>query len=116
MITLLSPAAVNHDWLALRSLVQELYRSGIPLSQQEKPAESDYRLLVIQAALLELLAQRWQQVPPAWVAEVGSLEEPFFLVKSALQMPNLRQLCETQAPESLKKRNIFATPNFLEFV
>jgi len=116
VITPLSPAAVTYDWLALRSLVQELYRSGISLSQQEKPDWSDHRLLVIQAALLELLAKRWQQVPPAWVAEVGSLEEPLFLVKSALQMSNLRQLCETQAPESLKKRNIFATPNFLEFV
>jgi len=116
VITPLSPAAVKNDWLTLRSLVQELYRSGIPLNQQEKPDWSDLRLLVVQAALLELLAQRWHQTPPTWVATVGGLEEPIFLVKSALQMPNLRRLCEKNSPEPLKKRQIFATPNFLEFV
>jgi hypothetical protein len=65
--------------------------------------------------LVELFALRLQQQPPWWTKEVGAVSEPTFLVKSALTMRRLRELCETQSPEPLRKRGLFAPPNFLEF-
>ena len=67
------------------------------------------------AAVLELLASRRNQPPPAWTGGVGPLAEPFYLVAAAQQMTHLRQLCETEAPEPLRRRRMFAPANFLAF-
>jgi len=72
--------------------------------------------MVVAAALIELLAIRKGEEPPAWAVETGGLEEPFFLLKMAATMKNLRVLCETQAPEPLRKRLLYAPPNYLTFV
>ena len=68
------------------------------------------------AALLELFASRMKQEAPSWTAEVGPLSEPIFLLKAAETMKRLRQLCEAEAPEPLRKRGLYAPPNYLEFV
>jgi hypothetical protein len=64
---------------------------------------------------VELLALRSGQKPPQWTKDVGALPEPFYLLKAAANMKRLRALCETQAPEPLRKRGFYAPPNFLEF-
>jgi hypothetical protein len=112
----LSKAVLNYEALTVSSLVQDLYRSKQPLAEIAKPRTEDATLLSISAALLELLASQWHQQPPNWTQEVRGVSQPLFLIKHAQTMKYLRQLCETQSPEPLKKRNLFATPNFLEFV
>jgi hypothetical protein len=66
------------------------------------------------ARLVELLADRAQQPPPAWTAAVGALPEPFFVMRRAERPGFTRDLCLNESPEPLKRRNIFAPPNFLE--
>jgi hypothetical protein len=71
--------------------------------------------LAAAASLVEPLALRSQQRPPSWTKEVGALPEPIYLLKAAASMKRLRELCETQAPGPLRKRGLYAPPNFLEF-
>ncbi|MBI5933420.1 MAG: hypothetical protein HY867_06895 [Chloroflexi bacterium] len=116
LIEQLAQAALKRDHLQLRSLVQDLTRAKVNWSKLSRPSIADPRLLVISAALTELLAQRNNQTPPAWTKEIGALKEPFFLLESAATMKRLRVLCETQSPEPMRKRLLYAPPHFLEFV
>lgn len=111
----LAQAALERDHLKLRSLVQDFSRAKMDYGKLARPSMVDSRLLVISAALVELLAQRNNQIPPAWTKEIGALNEPFFLLNSAATMDRLRTLCETQSPEPMRKRLLYAPPHFLEF-
>jgi hypothetical protein len=111
----LAQAALERDHLKLRSLVQDFVRAKIDYGSLSRPVTEDMRLLVVSAALTELLAQRNNQTPPTWTKEIGALKEPFFLLESAATMKRLRTLCETQSPEPMRKRLLYAPPHFLEF-
>ena len=111
----LAQAALERDHLKLRSLVQDLIRSNVDFSNLPPPTTQDTRLLAITASLIELLATRQNQNPPAWTKEIGALAEPFFMLESASNMKRLRMLCETQSPEPMRKRLLYAPPHFLEF-
>jgi hypothetical protein len=76
---------------------------------------NDSRLLAAAASLVELFALRLGQAPPLWTKDVGALPEPIYLLKAATSMKRLRELCETESPEPLRKRGFYAPPNFLEF-
>ena len=110
----LAEAAINQDALSLRSLTQDLLRERPQLKDFPRPTTVDYRTLVAAAALIELFAERLHQEPPAWTREIGPLPEPIYLVKAAATMKRLRVLCEQQAPEPLRRRGLYAPPNFLE--
>ena len=115
LIEQLAQAALDRDHLKLRSLVQDVTREKVDWSKTPRPSTKDARLLVFSAALVELLAERNHQLPPAWTKEIGALKEPFFLLESAARMKHLRVLCETQSPEPMRKRLLYAPPHFLEF-
>ena len=111
----LAKAALMRDHLKLRSLVQDLTRSKMDFGKTARPKTNDAKLLTISAALVELLASHNKQTPPAWTKEIGPLAEPFFLLESASTMKRLRDLCERESPEPMRKRLLFAPPHFLEF-
>jgi len=111
----LAQAALARDHIRLRSLVQDLTRAKMDFSHVPRPTMNDLRLLAITASLVELLAQRQNQNPPSWTKEIGPLKEPFFMLESAASMKRLRALCETQSPEPMRKRLLYAPPHFLEF-
>lgn len=111
----LAQAALERDHLKVRSLAQDFIRAKTDFSKLPRPSTSDARLLATSAALTELLALRNKQNPPEWTNEIGPLKEPFFLLKSAATMKRLRALCETQSPEPMRKRLLYAPPHFLEF-
>jgi hypothetical protein len=117
MVTIeqLAEAALNGESLRLRGLTQDLLREHPRLSEHPKPETNDSQVLAAAASLLELLALRLRQAPPPWTKDVGALPEPIHLLKAAASMRRLRELCETEAPEPLRKRGFYAPPNFLEF-
>jgi hypothetical protein len=80
-----------------------------------RPAGADQQTLATAAALLELLAERAGVAAPAWTRDVGAVPTPTFLVKSAERMPRLRRLCEMESPQPLRKRGLYASPDFLSF-
>ena len=111
----LARAALGRDSLQLRSLAQDFLRENDHLSDYSRPEINDVRILGTAAALIELFALCQKQAPPSWTQDVGPLPEPFFLRESAEKFKRLRAQCETQAPEPLRKRHLYAPPNFLEF-
>ena len=111
----LATAALNRDALQLRSLVQDFVRSGDRLSDLTPPSTQDARLLSVAAAVVELLAERTSQSFPDWTAKFGAVSEPLFLVAAAERLPSMRQLCQEESPEPLKRRRLFAPPNYLKW-
>ena len=109
----LALAAAERRSLELRELVLNLLHAFPDLERVPAPSTEDPRARAIAASLLELLAERRNQKPPEWTQLEGQTER-FFLVAAAETMPRLRALCEREAPPMLKKRNLFAPPNFLE--
>ncbi|MDQ3006345.1 MAG: hypothetical protein M3R47_13310 [Chloroflexota bacterium] len=115
LIEQIAQAALERDPLKLRSLVQDLTRSNVDINRLPRPDTTDARLLAVIASLVELLAVRQKRTPPVWTKEIGPLNEPFFLLESASSMKRLRILCETQSPEPMRKRLLYAPPHFLDF-
>ena len=109
----LARAALERQALRLRMLADDLLQTEPRASAWGPPTTSDPRLLAVAASLAELLSERTGQPAPAWTSAVGPLLEPFFLVQAAEHMPNMRALCERESPEPLRRRRLFAPPNFL---
>lgn len=114
-LEVLAQAALEQDNLRLRSLVQDLLHQQPQVSAWLEPATDDPQLRAIAAGLTELLAERNHQLPPEWTTAIGAAPEPHFLLKAASKLKRLRTLCMDQAPEPLRKRHLYAPPNFLEF-
>jgi len=112
----LAQAALSGDALSLRSLTQDWLRENPRLTESAPPEASDATIVAIAAALVELLAQRRNEPAPDWTRSIGPVPSPIYLLKSAITMPRLRHLCETESPLPLRRRNLFAPPTFLEFV
>ena len=117
MVTLgqLAEAVLERNSLLARSLAQDFLRETESLNEVPIPNGNDMRLQAVAAAIIELFAAQRNQSPPHWTQGVGPLAEPVFLVEAAERMKNLRTLCETQAPEPMRKRRLYAPPNFLVF-
>jgi hypothetical protein len=108
-------AAIAGDGLLTRSLAQDFLGEHPRLGDVPRPNLDDVSILATAAALLELFASRSKQKPPAWTKKVGPVPEPIFLVRSTATMKRLRTLCETSSPAPLRKRKLYAPPNYLEF-
>src|SRR5687768_4396208 len=111
----MTEAALRRDGLGLRSLVQDFLGRHSNLSAVSRPESEDLQLLGTAAALIELLAERRGQAAPAWASAVGGVPEPMFLLEAASRMSRLRSLCETESPEPLRRRGLYAPPDFLTF-
>lgn len=108
-------AALSRDGLLLSGATQEFLRATPRLPDVPQPTALSERQLVVAAAIMELLAYRTGQSAPTWTAAVGGLAEPFFLVAEAETMKRLRVMCEQESPEPLRKRKLFAPPQYLSW-
>lgn len=111
----IAQTALAGDSLQTRSLTQDFFHEKQNLGTLPKPQTEDVQVLALAAALAELFADRLNQPAPAWTKEVGAVNEPVFLVKSALTMKRLRELCLKESPLPLRARKFYAPPNYLEF-
>jgi hypothetical protein len=76
----LAEAAISGDNFALRSLYQDFAHESRRLSEYPRPQTNDKQVLAAAASLIELLAERSKQSPPAWTTEIGALPKPIYLV------------------------------------
>ena len=111
----IATAVLHDDNLEARSLVQDFLRTQPVLADVPPPDTDDYTLLVVAAALLELFSLRTEQPAPEWTRQVGPVEQPLYLLKSAAHMRRLRDLCRDAAPEPLRRRRLYAPPDYLTF-
>lgn len=112
----IAAAALAYHSLQVRSLLQEFLREMPVLVDIPQPKTADRNILALSAAFLELLGDRTKEEVPAWTTQIGPVQQPIFLVEAAGYMPRLRALCEQEAPEPLRKRGIYAPPNYLALV
>jgi len=112
----LAEAILKKEGITVRSLVQDFFRENPRLADIPRPSVDDTQILAASASLLELFASRLGQEAPIWTRTIGPLPEPIFLLKAAATMKRLRELCEQESPEPLRKRGFYAPPNYLEFV
>ncbi|HXV64786.1 MAG TPA: hypothetical protein VEK15_29070 [Vicinamibacteria bacterium] len=106
-------ALTNFDALAARQWVADAGRAGVEWSRVDAPSIEDPREMAIAASVVELLAERAGERAPDWTRIVPPAPQPIFLVRAAASMPRTRRMCEEQGPEPLRRRRIFALPDFL---
>lgn len=112
----LTAAALAGEGLALRALAQDWLRENPAIDATPHPSSDDPMLLAVAAGLVEMFAARRGQASPAWADAIGHAPQSVFLVRAAERMQRLRALCQEQAPLALRKRGIYAPPDFLVFV
>ena len=106
-------ALLRRDALTARQWVADAGRESMVWSDVPRPVGWTALELAVAAGVVELLASRADQIPPQWTATVGEAPAPVYLVRAAETMPRLRRLCETEGPEPLRWRHVFAPPEFL---
>ena len=104
---------LERDALSARQWVADAIAEGLCLSDLPQPPGLSATGLAVAAGVAELLAGRMGQAAPPWTAAVPACPEPLYLVEAAATMPRLRRLCETGGPEPLRRRRLFAPPEFL---
>jgi len=106
-------ALLTNDMLTAREWVAEAERMRFRWASIPRPAGMDAIAMAVAAGVVEMLASRSSQEPPSWTAAVPAASESVFLVRAALRMPRLREMCEREGPEPLRRRRILAPPDFL---
>ena len=114
----IAEGALQGESRLLRGMVMALLRENPDLSEIPRPQTNDKRVLAAAASLLELFAERRGQSPPEWTKDIGPLPEPLYLVKGIGKETTrqIRRLADAGSPEPLRKRNLFATHNYLHLV
>lgn len=101
------------DLLSARQWVKDAYRMGLSFPDLPRPQGLDAERLAAAASLVELLSGRAGKLPPAWTAEVPPAPGEVWLDRALEGIPFLKERCLTDAPPALKRRNVYALPDFL---
>lgn len=104
---------LSQDTLSARQWVSDALTERPIWSEVGKPTGLSSIELALAAAVAELMAERGQQRPPEWTADIAGVSEPVFLVESAKSMPRPRRLCQQEGPWPLRRRGFLAPPEFL---
>ena len=107
-------AIVAGDLLTARQWVADARRERMKWERLECPSDFGSREMAIAAGLVELLAGRAGEKPPVWTRGVGAEREPVVLDPGLEQMPRSLAQAKAFGPEPLRKRNLFAPPDFLD--
>ena len=107
-------ALLAGDLLSARQWVADARRAHLQWERVRRPAGPNEREMVVAAGLAELLAARSGSAPPPWTVAIGGAAEALFLDPGIEQMPRTLAWAKSHAPEALRKRNLFASPDFLD--
>jgi len=102
----------NHWYVPFMDFVDEFRRSR-DLRLVVTPMKSDHpRYEALLASTIEYLCDEQGIEPPAWVWEVPSCKDPWFVSGSE----NLKAIAIAQSPAHFRRRKIFVLENFLSRV
>jgi hypothetical protein len=107
-------AILSGDLLSARQWVADAQRVSIRWEGVGEPSGLDERELTVAAGLAEMLAIRSGVAPPAWTVAIGPQEVPLFLDPGLEDMPRTAARAKIDGPEPLRRRNLIASPDFLE--
>jgi hypothetical protein len=95
--------------------VADARRAKVEWDGCDQPLGLTLREMVVAAALTELLASRdGKAAPPRGTSSIGAQVEPLFLDPGHESMPRTRELARRAGPEPLRRRNLYAPPDFLD--
>lgn len=106
-------AVLRYDTLAARQWLADAERAGFVWADVPAPQGLDATASALAAGITELMSSRSGQAPPAWTSRVPAAPQRVFLVRAAASMPRLRDACEREGPEPLRRRGLLAPPEFL---
>ncbi len=106
-------AVLNYDALAARQWVADAQRAGFRWGEISAPTELNQTEMALAAGLVELFAERAGIPAPPWTQTVKAAPQPRWLVRGADTLPRLRIMCEHEGPAPLRRRGLFAPPEFL---
>lgn len=113
----LTRSVLNFDDLAARQWVKDALRSNYEGVDWSEPTSGGEKERVVAAALAELLCNRAHLAVPTWTSGVEPATEDLYLERSANEgNVRLRALLKRDAPEPLKRRNVFAPGSYLEML
>jgi hypothetical protein len=107
-------ALISGDLLAARQWVVDARRSAFVWETLHRPLGLTDLEMSVAAGMAELLAKRSGSEAPSWTAGVGAQPMPVFLDPGIESMPRTLAHAKREAPEALRKRNLFATADFLD--
>ena len=106
-------AVLGYDTLAARQWLADAGRAGFRWANVPAPKGLDPTASALAAGITELMASRSGQAPPAWTSRVPAAPERVFLVRAAATMRRLRDTCEREGPDPLRRRGFLVPPEFL---
>ena len=106
-------AVLAGDLLMARQWVADAQRENVNWERLPCPQEFSGPAMIVAAALVELFAGRAGENPPRWTASVGA-GDPLVLDPGLEDMPRSFARAKAAGPEPLRKRNLFALPDFLD--
>lgn len=106
-------AILAGDLLTARQQVADASRAQVQWDRLERPDVLDDREMSVAAAVVELLATRAGESPPAWTSAVGAVRDRIVLDPGLEQMPRSFAHAKSNGPEPLLRRNLIALPDFL---
>jgi hypothetical protein len=112
----LARAALRCDDLSVRQQVKNAARESFSWANAPAPLfrSTEVRSRAFYAAVVELFCSRSGETPPAWTGSVAGSPAPVFLVRGAKKSPALRRESMASTPEPLKKRNLYASRDYLD--
>jgi hypothetical protein len=111
---ILIDAILAGDLLTARQWVADAKRDDVHWGTIPYPRGLAGRQMTVAAGMVELFARRAGETPPAWTDVVGPELEPVVLDPGLEQMPRSFARAKASGPESLRKRNLVALPDFLD--
>lgn len=107
-------AILSGDLLAARQWVADARRARVQWEVVQQPVGLNDLEMTVAASITELLAARAGMLPPSWTFAVGPQPESRLLDPGLADMPRTLARAKLEAPEPLRKRNLFASPDFLD--
>lgn len=107
-------AILAGDLLTARQYAIDVRRSNVLWEQLERPNGLNDREMSVAAGVVELLALRVGGSPPAWTSAIGPVRELLVLDPGLEKMPRSFARAKAAGPEPLLKRNLIASPDFLD--
>ena len=106
-------ALLEYDTISARQWVADFARAGAKWCEIPNPEGFSREELAVAAGIVEMLATRCGEPFPRWTENVPASPRRIFLVRAADTMHRLRRACEAEGPEPLRRRQLFAPPDFL---
>jgi len=102
------------DLLAARQYVTDAQRAHVRWEYLDQPLDLSDQETSVAAGLVEMFALRAGCPPPLWTKNVGAVDDPLVLDPGLDKMPRSFARAKAAGPEPLRKRNLIASPGFLD--